>query len=74
MSLFCAIDRRRVPAERASRRGYAAVTCSDDCYQEFRKQKKRPSKGRRVSEEEFAQVMQIRRAKAAGKQELTLQV
>lgn len=64
ISLLCTIDSQPVPEERARRKGYAAVTCSDDCYKEFRRRKKRPAKGYRVSKEEFALVMRQRRATA----------
>jgi predicted nucleic acid-binding Zn ribbon protein len=71
-SIFCCIDSKPIPENRADRKGYAAVTCSDECYEIFRNHKKKPSKGQRVSEAEFALVMRIRRAKARGDTVITL--
>lgn len=64
MTLLCTIDSKPVPEERTKRKGYAAVTCSDECYAEFRRRKKRPTKGYRVTKTEFAAVMKLRRAAA----------
>lgn len=70
--IYCCVDSRPVPDDRAKRRGLAAVTCSDECYGELRRRKKRPVRGRRVSDEEFALVLRIRRARSSGKAEVTL--
>jgi hypothetical protein len=44
MTLFCTIG-KPVPDVRIKRKGLAGVTCSEDCYQQLRKTKKRPARG-----------------------------
>lgn len=73
--IHCATCTKQVPPERTTRLGYAAVTCSDGCYEEFRRVKrlnKRTIKGYRVKEAEFRYVLRIRRAMASGKDKVEI--
>jgi hypothetical protein len=36
MNLLCVIDGNPIQEDRAKRRGYACITCSDDCYVKLR--------------------------------------
>lgn len=74
MNLSCSVCKADIPADRIGKKGYAAVTCSLECYAEFRKIKKRPVRGKRVSEQEFAYALRIRRAVRRGAKEITLQL
>lgn len=67
----CAICTASISEGRQARRGFSSVTCSDECYQELRRARKRP-KGQRVTPQEWRYVMQIRRAKAQGSDTVTL--